>query len=288
MEIPLKPLPVYFLALSETSAVTGILICFLGFYRIFMNDKFKGHQRYFLVNINVVILLNCFTYIPCWAARYSQFHIMYEHLSRVLVGLYSTYTFSSLGLTVDRLIAITWPVKYSSFPAAIYAKVSLFLSWLLGIMSVIFLSSFNSRLTTQRYFLMGSDLICLVFYPIAYWRIYMKWNTRVKLADEIGVLGRALQRVDSQSLKVAFQIALYSFLHALTDIIVTSISVTKHLHNNEESHLKDGLRLFWTIINTVQPLTYILSSATCYRNDRSSAHTWGGTTKSSKRSLLNL
>ena len=173
---------VYLQSLGFVAIAIGLIVNTTALYLMRKEKSLQTHRDLLTcinasrILFNVVVLLWWIT----WASYHGRG--LEKAIFIVVDALHLWYIFIVLGLTVDRLVAITAPVQYKAMPAQHVHLIFTLISAVVSILMVITFTIFHKEIEVRAYTTLTTDS-CFVLIIIAiYLSIHKRWNNRMVLA----------------------------------------------------------------------------------------------------------
>ena len=233
-------------------AVVGFLLNVTAFLLLRSEKSFKK-QRTLIGSISLSRAASCFVIFLWWISSLLSPEQGARGVFNVTMNaIYVFQVIIVLGLTVDRLVEIIVPLQYKAMPTAKIHWLFFLIGLIIGLVSWIVFSSTQKDNRVEACFLLGMDALSFLINTICYCLIQKKWNNRMKLALEIGALGRALQRLDEKLVKIGFLVAFCAILDASFDAAKeSSIFIFPKV---KHELITAAIVLFRTGLYTLQPV----------------------------------
>ena len=194
-----------------------------------------------------------------------------EYLFIAETGFYMALVTSTIVLSTDRFLAVALPFKHRTIVTSRFVQISISLCWFIGLSTRIpfLIIKQPDILLHMVYFDISINAVNIIFQPVTYLYILVKWrqrHTQINTASSLPVSPLSARTVsfrardnkrEASMLKIALLIAASCILSGICDIIYAAIGMSTPSSN--ATVLSPIGLLIWNIIPTIQSLFYILT-----------------------------
>ena len=243
---------IYISSLGLATITVGFIINAVALY-LMRKEKSLQTQRDLLTCINASRLLFSVIVFLWWLAWLSYHGRGLEKAIFIIFdGLHLFYIFIVLGMTFDRLVAVTAPLQHKAMPVQHIHRLYILLSTAVSLIMTIVFSLCHKHIKARAYTTLTIDVIFLLITIVANLFVQERWNKRMNLAKKVGAIGRALQRLDTNMTKIGGFLALCAILSTLADIYLVISEL--HFPANTTTNLSGFIVLFISCLYVLQPL----------------------------------
>ena len=244
-----KELDIFTFVVTCAVLSLSLVLNTIGIYFLKSLKKTLTNQKILLINLSLAELLSASTILICRVMNYMQFldiaERKYGDFYIFLRGLksycYYVYLFAPLIITLDRLVGITFPLKYENILSKEKATVAVILNWIIAFLPIIPFTFIDSKLWLM-YAASAASAIGLIVMTVA-----------VSTYAVIGIIVRKQKlkfettRKPTRILKVALYIVpTFSPLVVVSDIAMTTL---------EENSQRNISNSFTVSVILTMPLT---------------------------------
>lgn len=256
-------------------STAGLLFNIFGIYALIKTKSPGNKQTYLLINISVVSLCMCLLFVPSWVLSgllyIANSKVVEEYLFIAQTGKYMTLVACTMVLSIDRFLAVALPFKHRAIVTSKFVWISISACWFIGMATRIpFLVIKSPNILLEMvYFDISVNAINLLFQPVTYVYILVKWRQRQTQINNANILSSSPlstrtvsfrardSKREASMLKIALMIAGSCILSGICDIIYAALGMSTP-SSNATLMSPIGL-LIWTVIPTIQSLFYILT-----------------------------